>query len=103
MSRDDVERLTGALGFIALVGAYFLFGIIPAMRVLGFTFVACGAFWFVSGKIPYGIKGHAPIGHLQGVSARLIAAVMIALGAFMLANATSAACTVGWIDGAACT
>jgi len=98
----NAEWMTGAVLFAAFVGAHIFLSASAAVRVLGVGCIITGATWLIGREVPVGVESRAPSFFVTGLSAMLMGAAMIVLGALVVFYSSQLACIFGWGDGKAC-
>jgi len=93
---STVERVSGFLFFAAFIAADLLISHTAAVKVAGVSCVVTGITWMRKRSIGVGIEDREPSFFLTGLSAQLVGALMIALGAAMLFQSGRMACVFGW-------
>lgn len=102
MDRSNLEHILGYAVFAALVIVFFASGPVMLTRAMGIVLAAVGVYWFLQGRIPYGIEGREPSGYLIGTPARVVSVVAILLGLSAAIAAPKAACILGWVQTETC-
>ena len=80
-----VVLLVSILGHIAL-----------AVRLAGLACAGAGLWWMWTRSIPVGIEGREAAFHLTGIAAVIAGLAMLAFGLWLVLDAGSAACFLGW-------
>lgn len=88
----NTDRVLEIVVFLAVVGVFFLFGTIAAVRVVGVVTLASGLFAVRTRRLGVGIEGRPPSFHLRGISAVFSGIVIAALGCALVWFAPEAAC-----------
>jgi hypothetical protein len=102
MNRERVESIAGGFFFVAFIAAHLIFGITPAIRVLGIACIVTGLTWSIGRSIPVGIEDRPPSFFLHGPGALLVGLLMVILGTAFLFFAGQAACLLGWAEAKSC-
>jgi hypothetical protein len=86
-SVSDIPMDLPTIWEVAVVGAValaFYFNRIVGLRTAGLVLVGLGLWTMKTRKIPYGIEGHKPIGHISGGLAVVVGLLQFAIGGFLL-------------------
>jgi hypothetical protein len=80
------EKVIGVVGFVVVV-ASFIINQVLGWRVLGAEVIAWGLWSIWKRRIPYGVEGREPSGHLTGWAAVVVGIVQALIGAVFIAAA----------------
>lgn len=90
----NIDRVLEGAVFVAVVGAFFLFGTSAAVRTIGVVTLASGVFTMRARRLGIGIEGRPPSFYLRGGWALVIGFAIAIIGCVLVWFAPETVCFI---------
>jgi hypothetical protein len=100
--KHKIEWVIGAALFIGFILTHLIFGIAPAVKVLGASCIFTGVLWMYRRTIAVGIEGRVPSHYIRGLLAIFLGVAMVVIGIVMWRYSLHVACLLGWSNDKDC-
>ena len=95
-NRGDEFTIVGLVAFLAVSALFVLVSAAAGTRGLGILMIGSAFVQYRAGRIPYGVEGEPPAGHIKGWLATILSLLFVAFGIVLIVWPEVAIGMFGW-------